>query len=99
MFLQKSALQQIRCGLLTISDWLLARESLQGRRAESLGKQRKPMIPRGSAVLPAGGPVTAWKRPGTGHGFRKNNAKKLIKQSVSAKSSLTANPMVPAEDQ
>ena len=57
------------------------------------------MIPRGSAVLPAGGPVTAWKRSGTGQGFRKMMQNNLIKQSVSAKSSLTANPMVPAEDQ
>ena len=37
----------------------------------------KTMIPRGSAVLPAGGPVTGWKRSGSIHGFRKMMQKAL----------------------
>ena len=44
-------------------------------RAESLENKGKPMIPRGSAVLPAGGPVTAWKRSGSGQCFLKRDVK------------------------
>ena len=46
--------EQFRCGLLTISDWLLSKEALQGTCAESSENKGKLMVPSRAAVLPVG---------------------------------------------